>query len=250
MVTPTLTTPTPNSPIIPRCKECDNKMRLPHCKIQCEICLSFFHSKCSIKTKDYQILTNSNIGWMCNFCRSNIFPLHNVETREEFEDALNDNIYDKLTTMNKKMKCNGCNAKIKKNFPALFCKSCNMPFHIKCSKSSNKFDRCPNSWECSQCSLKALPFSSTDQNTFLLSLSGSSEAVIESLDKVPSFSLQSLLDDIPGQRFNTDEFLSNTIKSRYYNSGEFVHQKFPQNKFSIIHLNIASLQKHIDELRA
>ena len=66
----------------------------------------------------------------------------------------------------------------------------------------------------------------------MLTLAGSSEEDTESLDKVPSFTLQSLLDDIPWQKINnTDEFLSDSVKSRFYNSGESLHHKFPQNKF-------------------
>ena len=245
-----MTPPSSTPHIIHKCNECDKKLSLKHCKIQCEMCLGYFHSKCSLKTRDYQDIFNNNTGWICNYCMTNIFPFNNVETNDESIDVHNANIFDKLPSLNKKLKCNGCNAKIKKNFPALFCKSCNQPFHYKCSENANKLTN-PGLWECSQCSIKALPFSSTNQNAFLLTLDGSSEENIESLDKVPSFTLQSLLDDIPGQKFNnTDEFLSDSIKSRYYNPGEFVHHKFPQNKFSLIHLNIASLQKHIDELRS
>ena len=65
----------------------------------------------------------------------------------------------------------------------------------------------------------------------------------------PSFSIKSLLDQIPGQKFDTDEFMTDTILSKYYTVSEFATSKFSDNKFSIYHLNISSLQKHIHELR-
>ena len=65
----------------------------------------------------------------------------------------------------------------------------------------------------------------------------------------PSFSLRSLLDEMPGQKFDTDQFISNNIHSKYYTIGDFASAKFSNKKFKIFHLNIVSLQKHIQELR-
>ena len=43
--------------------------------------------------------------------------------------------------------------------------------------------------------------------------------------------------------------MSNTILSKYYTASYFLSAKFSNNNLSIFHLNIYSLQKHIDELR-
>ena len=44
--------------------------------------------------------------------------------------------------------------------------------------------------------------------------------------------------------------MSERIKSKYYFIPlEFLESKLPHNNFSIVHINIASLSKHIDELR-
>ena len=48
----------------------------------------------------------------------------------------------------------------------------------------------------------------------------------------------------------TDEFLSESINSKYYTPDEFIGAKLNKDSFTIFHLNIASLQSHIDELRA
>ena len=71
----------------------------------------------------------------------------------------------------------------------------------------------------------------------------------ERLSNLPSFSIQSLLDQLPGQNFSTDDFLSDSIESKYYTPAQFIAEKFSKKAFTMIHLNIASLQRHIDELR-
>jgi len=70
------------------------------------------------------------------------------------------------------------------------------------------------------------------------------------LKNVPSFSIQSLIEQLPGQKFDTDEFISDSIESKYYNPAQFISTKLSKKSFSMIHLNIASLQAHIDELRS
>ena len=106
-----------------------------------------------------------------------------------------------------------------------------------------------NDWHCNKCSLNTLPFSSTSDDGFLLNLHGLSNNNAEQVSNLPSFSIQSLLDQLPGQNFNTDEFLSDSIESKYYTPAQFMSQKFSKKSFTIAHLNIASLQRHIDEPR-
>ena len=67
---------------------------------------------------------------------------------------------------------------------------------------------------------------------------------------LPSFSIQTLIDQLPGEHFDTNEFIRNSITLKYYTLAEFIHDKFPKNKFSMINLNIASLSAHIDKLRS
>ena len=51
------------------------------------------------------------------------------------------------------------------------------------------------------------------------------------------------------QNFETDDFRSETISSKYFTPAEFLECKLPPNKFSMLHINISSLCKHIDELQ-
>ena len=98
--------------------------------------------------------------------------------------------------------------------------------------------------------MKALPFANIDDENMKLTSQGVCDDNIEfCVDKTPSFSIQSLLDQMPGQKINTDKFMSNSIHSRYYTTSDFLSAKFSNQNFSIFHLNISSLQKHIDELR-
>ena len=71
--------------------------------------------------------------------------------------------------------------------------------------------------------MKALPFANIDDENMKLTSQGVCDDNIEfSMDKTPSFSIQSLLDEMPGQKIDTDQFMSNSILSRYYTTSNFV----------------------------
>ena len=98
--------------------------------------------------------------------------------------------------------------------------------------------------------MKTLPFGNiNDENMKLANHGMNNECIYFLVDKYPSFSIKSLLDEMPGHKINTDQFMSNSILSKYYTTSDFVSAKFYNKNFSIFHLNISSLQKHIDELR-
>ena len=71
-----------------------------------------------------------------------------------------------------------------------------------------------------------------------------------STENLPSFSIQNLLDQMPGHKNDVNDFQSNSVSSRYYTPAEFLSSNPSINSFSILHLNISSLSKHIDELRS
>ena len=106
-------------------------------------------------------------------------------------------------------------------------------------------------FECDPCLLSNLPFFNLDNTDFCVTLDGRSLPKLDSLNLFPSFSIQTLLDKISGAvTIETDEFLSDSIDSKYYKAEEFIAAKIPKNTFSILHLNIASLQAHIDDLKS
>jgi len=85
---------------------------------------------------------------------------------------------------------------------------------------------------------------------YLANIFGFNDETTDFLKNVPKFSIQSLIDKLPGEHFDTNDFLSDSITSKYYTPVEFIHEKFPKNKFSMLHLNISSLSAHIDELKS
>ena len=96
-------------------------------------------------------------------------------------------------------------------------------------------------WLCNKTKL----FSCVDNNEVLFEMENKKNLI----NSTPSFTIQSLLDNMPGQHFDTDEFMSETISSKYFKPSKFLECKLPSNIFSMLHINIASLSKHIDKLR-
>ena len=126
-------------------------------------------------------------------------------------------------------------------------------FHVKCCNISKvmflnkKENREP--WVCQKCISVLLPFYNLDNYEMFLEVNNLSVSKSDDVISMPSFTIQSLLDQMPGQNFETDEFMSETILSKYFTPSELLKSKLYANNFSMIHINIASLSKHIDELR-
>ena len=104
-----------------------------------------------------------------------------------------------------------------------------------------------------ECSSNLFPFSNLDNNELYLEMQATPipppPPTSDFVQGMPSFTIQSLLDEMPGQNFETDEFMSESIPSKYFTPSQFLETKLPKNMFSMININIASLSKHIDELR-
>ena len=70
------------------------------------------------------------------------------------------------------------------------------------------------------------------------------------MEFLPSFSIKTLLDKLPGNvTIQTGDFSSDFISSKYYTPLEFQAKNFSDKNFSVLHINIASLSAHIDELK-
>ena len=61
-----------------------------------------------------------------------------------------------------------------------------------------------------------MPFSDLDNNELFLEINNLSDPKSDYVNSMPSFTIQSLLDQMPGQNFETDEFMSETISSKYF----------------------------------
>ena len=65
-----------------------------------------------------------------------------------------------------------------------------------------------------------------------------------------SFTIQSLLYKIPGSvNGSSDDVLSDSISYKCYTPSDFLTSKFNKSNVGIIHINIASLSLHIDDLK-
>ena len=214
------------------CSKCTKKL-YKNVGIECSLCMSKFHKKCCTH-QDINI-HKSTLAWYCSAC--NTFPFTQLSNHELID------LTNNPTAQNNKMKCFCCNKKIRKNFRYKNCISCKNPFHIKCSTKS------VCNWMCSKCLFSDLPFSQITNNDLMLSFSGLSHPCQEYLKNLPKFNIKSLIDSLPGEYCPTDDFISDTIVSKYYTPLEFSKERFNKHNFSIIHINIASLQSHIEELK-
>jgi hypothetical protein len=121
---------------------------------------------------------------------------------------------------------------------------------LKCAKLTGNDFPLACSWQCPKCCTQSLPFSAITNDDLLLTIEGFDKKAADFLKNVPSFSIQSLIDKLPGEKFDTDEFISDNIESKYYSPAQFISEKLSKKSFTMFHMNIASLQAHIDELKS
>ena len=182
--------------------------------IACVNCQKSYHSRCYNFKKQTGRFNKEN--WVCNKC-------------------------------SKPKKCPACTKRIKINHLEYKCISCNNFFHKKCERISQT-DSVEN-WHCRKCQFKELPFHNLDTTAFSLTLKAK-VLDSENLQLLPSFSIKTLLDKLSGQiELTFQDDIMGSFTSKYYTPSEFTRAKLPKNSLSIFHLNIRSLQKHIDDLR-
>ena len=180
---------------------------------QCHDCGLTFHVACH----KIKLRKKNNNKWTCATCRNT-----------------------------KKIKCHACRKTIAKSIAPLICVTCNKKFHKKCTFLVGD----KNQLVCRTCTSSDLPFYDINNNELLLECSGKKVSVNADLEMLPSFSIKTLLDKLPGNiTIQTGDFSSENINSKYYTPIEFTRKKFPKTGFSILHINIASLQGHIDDLK-
>ena len=128
MLEPEIPQPHPSA-----CGKCVKSISERHKQIKCDICALYFHQKCSLKTIDFDSLIDSNIGWLCLPCRSEIFAF-STENYDDFTEFF----FDNTPLLPMKSKCVFCKSKMKKNCPYNYCNYCSNYFHLKCSETSKK----------------------------------------------------------------------------------------------------------------
>ena len=232
-----------------KCPKCPKSVSTISNPLICSNCNLAFHKKCCpLNQYELSKLIKSNLDWTCEECMNSLFPFTGIENSEIIE-IFTGPVSSISANRKAKNKCGKCSKSIFKNFPFFSCKKCLKNYHIKCSIDCKEtYLNSPN-WQCDNCVTQELPFSCINNNELNAIRHCFRDSYSEVLSALPSFTIQSLLDQMPAQKFNTDEFLSYSINSKYYSPSDFIDAKFSKKSFTMIHLNIASLQYHIDELR-
>jgi len=167
--------------------------------------------------------------------------------------------------------CSYCKKSIHNNHKSIYCDCCNQWIHYKCNlltlKEYNKLAASDDdeAWYCINCIPEIFPFARLNENEFyftcvegkddyhfenIVFATPSQKAQYTKLNNFINTKINSLQDD-DGNEGNTEFDVDPSIDCQYYNFDDFLKAKFqPKTTFSILHLNIHSIQKHIDELRA
>ena len=155
--------------------------------------------------------------------------------------------------------CGLCNRPVGSNHRSIQCDVCNFWVHIKCNNiSPSKYDELVNQnendkepWICINCINSNLPFGQNSNKIFYLNQNViATESNLEEI----RFSLSRNDKELAKQIYNliienTDPENENTNFCKFYDVKKFTKSKFnSDSNFSILHLNIASLQFHFDDL--
>ena len=138
--------------------------------------------------------------------------------------------------------CGICGKPVNSSHKAIQCDICDFWIHIKCNGlSANEYASLQISsevWFCTKCVSDNLPFGQT-VSPLIYNKSLSSVEIKEFLAKLNSLEFdEAMTESMSG------------VNCRYYDVNDFSNLDLGSNNFSLFHLNIASLSKHFDELRA
>jgi hypothetical protein len=165
--------------------------------------------------------------------------------------------------------CGVCHKNVNNNHNAFCCDLCDLWVHIRCNHLNKadytRLQKDPRPFFCINCIKDALPHSNLTDNELSPLLSKGlilPDNVDSNIFKTNSPRIQSHIESLnaflnkatlpPDENENDDddeEFVS-PINCNYYDYEEFNKAKFNSSKsFSVLHLNIHSIQLHIDSLK-
>ena len=157
--------------------------------------------------------------------------------------------------------CPICARNVNDRHRALRCDLCAQQVHIKCNilgpKEYNYHMKNPEAaFHCLKCMEDLIPFSSLNDNQFNIAVKqGVNYALDTDLLYNPIEMDKKLFDRINhavslSQHDDIDEEINTFIDCKYYGVEDFQNLKVkPEKSFSVFHLNIHSVQAHIDDLR-
>ena len=152
--------------------------------------------------------------------------------------------------------CGICKKAVGNNHRAIQCDVCKFWVHIKCNNISpptyQEYIGDDDPWICINCIKTTLPFGNLDNKLFYINQQG--VATQSNLDNI-RFTInpadKNLINQITNLIIeNTDPDNPNSKFCNYYDVNKFITKKFkPDSNFSLLHLNIASLQFHFEDLK-
>ena len=152
--------------------------------------------------------------------------------------------------------CSICCNSVRGSRDQIQCNICGLHVHRKCSYiTPSQLETIKNLQEpfyCSTCVNNEIPFSNQNNNDFYATqtLGLNADTNIEHLNITLNNTDKKQIRQISNLILETDDpDNENSNFCKYYSVDEFSNKKFSKNNFSIFHLNIASLQYHIEDLR-
>ena len=160
--------------------------------------------------------------------------------------------------------CPICKLNWRKNQESIQCSNCNNWIHhnnkSKCSLLSDidfklhiGVDDIP--WNCAICDAELLPFATLDDSLFLISSLDKDGDVSHDVNLIPSISTNKFVANCDAitnalnYDYDDDQFQLN-INSKYYDINKLNSLKLDKlSSFGLFHVNIASLNLHIDDLK-
>ena len=161
-----------------------------------------------------------------------------------------------------KFPCPVCNKNVNSNHHAICCDICDLWVHIKCNKLNEKDYKQfqnddDNNFYCIKCITTIFPFNSL-KDTDYYSIVQRGVVLPDAVSRNEELAflkckeyLKTLNDYVSDTQNKCDDLSSPPIECKYYSIDDFVYSKFnPKKTKSIFHVNIHSIEKHIDELRS
>ena len=150
---------------------------------------------------------------------------------------------DQSSIMVVKYPCGICQKAVGVKHKAICCDICNKWIHIACNnldkKTYQKLQESNINWFCITCIKKEIPFASQSDNELKNIYNGKHIVPFKKED------MMSFTDKINSRINDNPEEISR--KSLYYDINEFNNLDIKNNQFSLLHLNISSLQYHFEE---
>lgn len=201
---------------------------------------------------------DDDLALECDDCQHWIHISCNKTTKNNYKKYQEDNNDEEFICKQCKQ-CKICNKTLAKNHLALKCNVCKRKVHTSCNKLDKKdYTRInttlenDNLFTCLPCIAEAIPLSNLNNKQLELISQGldpPEEVDINhmSLDERQQNAIRRI-NELMDVQDDDDEM--SPVNCKYYSIDQFKKKKFdPQKHFSILHLNIHSLERHIDELR-